>query len=87
LAFEIVYKRSVQRDLKRLDKAEAKRLLERLEKNLAEKADTFPVLKGKFAGLRKYRMGEYRAIYAVIGDQVLVLRIAHRKEAYKKNIE
>jgi mRNA interferase RelE/StbE len=86
LAYNIVYKKSVQRDLKKLPKAEASRILNQIEKELPEKADTYPVLKGQFAGLRKYRVGTYRVIYAILGDDALVLRIGRRKDVYKKEI-
>jgi len=86
LAYNIVYKNSVQRDLKRLSRAEARRVLNQIEEGLSENADTYPVLKGQFTGLRKYRIGDYRVIYAILGDDVLVLRIGHRKEVYKKAI-
>jgi mRNA interferase RelE/StbE len=86
LAYNIVYKKSVQRDLKKLSKAEARRVLNQVEEELSKNADTYPVLKGQFAGLRKYRVGDYRVIYAILGDEVLVLRIGHRKEVYKKQI-
>ena len=86
MAYNIVYKKSVQRDLKRLSKAEARRVLNQVEEELAKNADTYPVLKGQFAGLRKYRVGDYRVIYAILGDDVLVLRIGHRKDVYKKEI-
>ena len=86
MAYNIVYKKSVQRDLKKLSKAEAHRVLNRVEEELSKNADTYPVLKGQFAGLRKYRVGDYRVIYAILGDDVLVLRIGHRKEVYKKEI-
>jgi mRNA interferase RelE/StbE len=86
LAYNIIYKKSVSRDLKKLSKAEAGRILDRIEGELSKKADTYPVLKGKFAGLRKYRVGDYRVIYAILGDDVLILRIGHRREAYKKKI-
>jgi mRNA interferase RelE/StbE len=86
LAYNIVYKKSVQRDLKKLSKAEARRVLNQVEEELSKNADTYPVLKGQFASLRKYRVGDYRVIYAILGDEVLVLRIGHRKEVYKKQI-
>lgn len=86
MTYNIVYKKSVQRDLKNLSKAEARRVLSQIEEELSRKADTYPVLKGRFAGLRKYRVGDYRVIYAILGDEVLVLRIGHRKEVYKKEI-
>jgi mRNA interferase RelE/StbE len=40
-------------------------------------------LKGKFSGLRKYRVGEYRVIYVIIEKDVIILRIGDRKEVYK----
>ena len=86
MAYNIVYKKSVQRDLKRLSKAESQRVLNRIEEELSENADTYPVLKGPFTGLREYRIGDYRVIYAILGDDFLVLRIGHRKEVYKKKI-
>ena len=86
MAYNIVYKKSVQRDLKKLPKAEARRVLNQVEEELSKHADTYPLLKGQFAGLRKYRVGDYRVIYAILGDEVLVLRIGHRKDVYKKEI-
>jgi len=86
LAYNIVYKNSVQRDLKKLSKAEASRILDQIEKELSKKADTYPALKGQFAGLRKYRVGDYRVIYAILGEDVLILRIGHRRDVYKKEI-
>ena len=86
MAYNIGYKKSVQRDLKKLSKAEAHRVLNQVEEELSKNAETYPVLKGQFAGLRKYRVGDYRVIYAILGDDVLVLRIGHRKDVYKKEI-
>jgi mRNA interferase RelE/StbE len=86
LAYNIVYKKSVQRDLKKLPKAEADRILNTIEQELSKNADTHPVLKGQFTGLRKYRIGDYRVIYALLGDDCLVLRIDLRKDVYKKEL-
>lgn len=86
MAYNVDYKSSVQRDLKKLPKAEARRLLSQIGEDLSKNADAYPVLKGQFAGLRRYRVGDYRVIYAVLGNEVLVLRIGHRKDVYKKDI-
>ncbi len=66
--------------------AEANRILDQIEEELSEKADTYPTLKGQSAGLRKYRIGDHRVIYAILGDEVHILRIGHRKDIYKKEI-
>lgn len=86
MAFNIVYKKSVRRDLSKLSKAEARRILTRLERDLAENADSYPALKGRFAGLRKYRIGDYRVVFAIVRSEVQVLRIGHRRDIYRKEI-
>ena len=82
MAFDIAYKKSVGKDLAGLGKAEARRILDKIEKELPARADSYPVLKGRFSGLRKLRVGDYRVIFAILGDQVLVLRVGHRGEVY-----
>jgi len=86
LAYNIVYKKSVHRDLKKLSKPDAQRILDQIEQELSRKPDINPVLKAPFAGLRKFRVGEYRIIYAILGSDVLILRIGHRKNVYKSEI-
>jgi mRNA interferase RelE/StbE len=71
----------VARDLKKIEKDQADRILRKIEDDLPEKAEAFPVLTGKFSGLRKFRVGDYRIIYSIIGDTALILRISHRREA------
>ena len=84
MSYKIAFKKSVTRDLKKIDKAQAERILSRIETVLPEKAQDFPVLSGKFSGLRKFRVGEYRIIYSIIENTVLILRISHRREAYRQ---
>jgi mRNA interferase RelE/StbE len=86
LGYNIIYKKSVQRDLKKFDKAEVRRLLNKIENELPEKANSYPALKGQFAGLRKFRIGDYRVIFVIIDNDVIILRIGHRKDVYKKKI-
>jgi mRNA interferase RelE/StbE len=84
LVYKIVYKKSVHRDLKKLDKQEASNILDQIENSLSGHPASFPVLKGKFSGLRKYRVGDYRVIYVILEADVVILRIGHRREVYKK---
>ena len=84
MAYRIVYKKSVQRDLKKIDKAQITHVLDQIDKELTDHAESFPPLKGQFAGLRKYRIGAYRVIYAILDKDVVILRIGHRREVYKK---
>jgi len=83
LIYNISFKKSVAKDLKKIDRSKADRILKKLTTDLSVKADQLPELRGRFAGLRKYRVGNYRVIYTIIDDSVLILRIQHRKDVYK----
>jgi len=87
LGYKVVYKKSILRDLKKISKSESRKILNQLEKELSRKPDSYPALKGPFEGLRRLRVGDYRVIYAILKDEVLVLRIGHRREVYKKDIQ
>jgi len=83
LAYRISYKSSVKKDLKKISKPDQANILDRIEKTLSIKAAHFPKLKGEFKSLRKFRIGDYRVIYSLSGEDVLILKIAHRKEVYR----
>lgn len=42
-------------------------------------------LKRSLQGYRKIRVGDYRIIYRVQSHEIIVLKIGHRKEVYKKD--
>ena len=84
MGYNIDYKKSVAKDLKRIGKANAKRILNRIDKELIKNPERFPALTGSFAGMRKFRVGDYRVIFVIIDHDVLVLRIQDRKDVYRK---
>jgi mRNA interferase RelE/StbE len=86
LAYRIQFKKSVARDLKKIGKAQARTILVKIEDELSSSPENYParLLTGKFAGLRRLRAGDYRVIFSILGDTVLILRINHRKDAYRK---
>lgn len=83
MASKVAYKASVSGDLRRLDKPTAARILAKLERELSRNPDAGLPLTGEFHGLFRYRVGDYRVIYARMPEGVLVLRIAHRKDVYR----
>jgi mRNA interferase RelE/StbE len=83
LAYNITYKKSVAKDLKRIDKQNAKRILDKIDEELVEDPERFPNLTGPFAGLRKFRVGDYRVIFVIMDNDVLILRVQHRKDVYR----
>ena len=83
MAVKVEYKASVAKDLRRLDRSTALRVLGRIEKALVTEGKKGEPLAGEFAGMYRLRVGEYRVVYARTDEGYLVLRIGHRREVYR----
>lgn len=83
MKYKIAFKKSVSRDLKKIDREQVEKILLKIDQELLTEAGQYPELKGSFSGLRKCRIGDYRIIFTIINDTVLILRIKHRKDVYK----
>ena len=73
------------RVLRRIGSQAARRILDYLRDRVAVLEDPRQLgqpLKGSLAALWRYRIGDYRVI-CELHDEVLVLRIGHRKAVYR----
>ena len=83
--YKVAYLNSVEEDLKKLDKATARKILNRIETYLAcDPKELGKPLKGEFQGYWRYRWGNYRVIYKISEREILILilRISNRKDVY-----
>ena len=82
--FKVHFKKSVEKDLKTLVKADQKRMLEQIGKVLAQDHDEGKALSGEFKGLFRWRAGQFRVIYEIQKDvlTILILKNGHRKDIY-----
>lgn len=83
MAHRFVYKRSVLRELEALPKAEALRLLDRIEGDLAGDPERNPSLRGRFARLRRFRVEDYRIVYALLATKIIILRIGMGRDVHR----
>lgn len=86
MAYKIVYLDGVEKDLRRLDKTAASKILNRIETHLSQSPHELgKPLTGEFRGYYRYRWGDYRVIYKIVEREILVyiLRIGHRREVYE----
>lgn len=86
MADELFYKKSVGQDLKKLSKGDAGHVLDQIELVLSKDPKSNPALKGKFAGLRRFRVGDYRVIYAFFETELVILKVGHRLDVYKNEL-
>lgn len=82
--YKLLFKRSVAKDLRSVPKKDLAKILRRI-RDLA--TDPRPRGCEKLSGGERYRVrqGVYRIIYTVNDEEVcvVVVKVAHRKEAYK----
>lgn len=82
--FEIKYDPRAEKELAKLDKPIARRLLDAIDR-LAEtpNPNNSKPLKG-FTGIWRLRVGDYRVIYEIRDSElvILVVKIGHRREVY-----
>ena len=84
MTYSLQIKRSAAKALQKIEKKQRIRLIENIER-LRKEPNAGGVLKGEFAGLRRLRVGNYRIIYEVIDERliILVIRVGHRREVYR----
>lgn len=77
---------SFERDLERLPAAAQSKILEevgRLETNPLGPPPKIKKLKGKGVGQWRLQVWPYRVRYDVVGQDVVLYRVRHRKEIYR----
>jgi mRNA interferase RelE/StbE len=89
MAWQIKVDPAAQRELNRLDNPIRSPILKFLYERVGKLDDprrTGQRLQGTLSEFRKYRVGDYRLICSLEDDRlvVLVLRIGHRREVYKR---
>ena len=87
MSFSIRIKGSAAKELKRIAIDDRARLVEAID-GLSENPYLGSALKGELRGLRRLRVGDYRVIYEVRHAElvVLVVRVAHRRQVYRRRV-
>ena len=72
-------------DLKKIARDIQRRIQRALETRLAVAPERYGVpLSGSLRGYSKLRVGDYRVVFRLSGDDVFVLAIVHRRDAYER---
>jgi mRNA interferase RelE/StbE len=86
MAYIVEFAPAARRQLKKLDRPVQKRVLKRVEKlENQPRPKMAETLKGTTETVYRVREGDYRIIYTIEDDRliVLVVRIGHRSEVYR----
>ena len=82
--YEILFKESAYKDLKKIPKADLRKILSRIKK-LSD--NPRPAGCEKLTGQERYRLrqGKYRIVYSIQDDKltIWVVKVGHRKDIYR----
>jgi len=81
--YELVYTKRAARDISGLDHAAKERIGGTLERYAQSPFDCAKKMVDPALGTYRFRIGEYRVIFDVEGDKIVVLRVGHRREIYR----
>jgi mRNA interferase RelE/StbE len=89
MAWKIEFESAARKELEKLDRPVARRIMKFLYQRVGQLDDPRRIgerLQGTRSDFWKYRVGDYRLICSLEDDRfvVLVLRIGHRREVYKR---
>ena len=84
MAYKLLYTKSAAKDIQKLDTVVKKRLKGKLEIYAGNPLIYAKKLTDFSLGTSRWRIGNYRVTFDMDGETIVVLRVRHRREIYKK---
>lgn len=84
--YRVVWEQPALKELSALSKKEAQRIQKKVSEHLAKSPQTLgKLLTGQWGGLYSYRVGDYRVIYELHQQDIVIVivRVGHRKDVYE----
>ena len=83
MTFDIIWDEKASNELGKLEKVIARRIFKKVEE-LKESPYSKDIIKLKSEEGFRLRVGDYRVIFTIERDKILILKIGHRKNIYDR---
>ncbi len=83
MPYQLLYSKSAFEDVKKLDIIIKKRIKKKIENYSQNPLLHAKKLMSTTIGTYRWRIGNYRIVFDINGNKIIILRIGHRKEIYK----
>ena len=83
MKYELVYTRRAEKDIEKLEPRVRDRIGKALLRYREDPLRFAETLSDPILGGYRFRIGDYRVIFDVQGNEVVVLRVGHRREIYR----
>ena len=81
--YKLVYTRRASKDIQKLEKNVKKRIGKALERYSEKPLKYASALSNSELGMYRFRIGDYRVIFDIDKENIVVLRVGHRKDIYR----
>lgn len=79
----LLYTRTAYKDIQKLDIIVKKKIKKKIEEYATDPLCHAKKLINPAAGTYRWRVGNYRIVFDMEKDKIVILRIGHRREIYK----
>ena len=80
--YNILFTDKAEKDIKKLNKQDRKRIIEKLKEYSYNPLSYAIKLSNAKIGSFRFRIGDYRVIFDIDGNTLVILRLGHRKNIY-----
>ncbi len=84
MKYKLVYTNRSSRDIRRLDEDVKRKIEKSLKRYQEEPLKYASKLTDPALGTYRFKIGDYRVIFDIEGEEIVVLRAGHRKDIYRK---
>ena len=85
MKYELIYTRRAENDIRKLEAAVRERIGKTLLRYREDPLKYAEKLSNPILGEYRFRIGDYRVIFDMTEDVVIILRVGHRREIYKRS--
>ena len=83
MTYQLLYTQSAFDDIKKLDTIVKKRIKKKIEEYSSNPKQYAKKLVNAAIGSYRWRIGNYRIVFDIDINKIVILRVGHRKEIYK----
>ena len=83
MLYTLVYTRTASRDIQKLDTVVKKRIKKKIEEYSQDPILHAKKLVNSAIGTYRWRIGNYRLVFDMDENKIVVLRVGHRREIYR----
>jgi mRNA interferase RelE/StbE len=82
--YKIVFTKRAMRDISKLEPEVKEKIGDALKRYGKDPLNYARKMIDPSLGSYRFRIGDYRVIFDIEGDEIVVLRVGHRKEIYRR---